>query len=76
MEEPLTVSELMGTMGMKQGSVSKHLGVLKNARFVARLREGNFARYALADKRLYQLRELMCMCIENGARQRAKQLAR
>jgi hypothetical protein len=28
-----------------------------NARFVARRREGNFARYALADKRLYQLCE-------------------
>ena len=28
MEEPLTVSELMGATGMKQGNVSKHLGVL------------------------------------------------
>jgi DNA-binding transcriptional ArsR family regulator len=28
MEEPLTVSELMGSTGMKQGNVSKHLGVL------------------------------------------------
>jgi hypothetical protein len=39
-------------------------------------REGNFARCALADKRLYQLCELMCMRIEDGARQRAKELAR
>ena len=54
----MTGSELTG---MKQGNVSKHLGVLLNARFVARRREGNFARYALADKRLYQLCELMCM---------------
>ena len=59
MEEPLTGSELTGMT--KQGNVSKHLGVLLNARFVARRREGNFARYALADKKLYQLCELMRM---------------
>jgi ArsR family transcriptional regulator len=76
MEEPLTVSELIEATGMKQGNVSKHLGVLLNARFVAREREGNFARYALADKRLYQLCELMCMRIEEDARQRVKELAR
>jgi hypothetical protein len=43
---------------------------------VARHREGNFARYALADKRLYQLCERMCTRIEDDARQRAKELAR
>ena len=76
MEEPLTVSELIEATGIKQGNVSKHLGVLLNARFVAREREGNFARYTLADKRLYQLCELMCMRIEDDARQRVKELAR
>jgi DNA-binding transcriptional ArsR family regulator len=76
MERPLTVSELIEATGMKQGNVSKHLGVLLNARFVARQREGNFVRYALADKRLYQLCELMCMRIEDDARQRVQELAR
>jgi DNA-binding transcriptional ArsR family regulator len=76
MEQPLTVSELIEATGMKQGNVSKHLGVLLNARFVARQREGNFARYSFADKRLYQLCELMCMRIEDDARQRVKELAR
>jgi len=37
---------------------------------------GQLPRYALADKRLYQLCELMCMRIEDDARQRAKELAR
>ena len=50
--------------------------MLLNARFVARQREGNFARYTFADKRLYQLCELMCMRIEADARQRVKELAR
>lgn len=71
MERPLTVSELIEATGMKQGNVSKHLGVLLGARFVAREKEGNFARYSLADRRLYQLCELMCARIEEDARERA-----
>ena len=74
MPEPLTVSELMEATDMKQGNVSKHLGVLLTARFVAREREGNFARYSLADPRLHELCALMCMRIEEDARQRAKEL--
>lgn len=76
MVAPSTVSELIEATGMKQGNVSKHLGVLLTARFVTREREGNFARYSLADKRLYQLCELMCMRIEEDAKQRLKDLAR
>jgi len=76
MARPLTVSELMEATGMKQGNVSKHLGVLLNARFVAREREGNFARYALADPRLHQLCDLMCLRIADDARQRSRELAR
>lgn len=76
MQGPLTVSELIDETGLKQGNVSKHLGVLLHARFVAREREGNFARYTLADQRLSQLCDLMCMRIEDDARQRVKELAR
>jgi DNA-binding transcriptional ArsR family regulator len=75
MEAPLTVSELIEATGMKQGNVSKHLGVLLSARFVARGREGNFARYAIADPDLFQLCELMCTRIETDARRRAAELA-
>ena len=76
MRGPLTVSELINETGLKQGNVSKHLGVLLHARFVAREREGNFARYAIADPRLFQLCDLMCMRIKEDARQRVKELAR
>jgi DNA-binding transcriptional ArsR family regulator len=75
MSAPLTVSELIEVTGMKQGNVSKHLGVLLAARFVAREREGNFARYSLADPRLYELCDLMCMRIADDAKTRIKQLA-
>lgn len=66
----LTVTELIEASGMKQGNVSKHLGVLLTARFVAREREGNFARYAIADSRLFPLCELMCARMTDDARNR------
>lgn len=72
----MTVSDLMEATGMKQGNVSKHLGVLLGARFVAREREGNFARYAIADQRLFPLCELMCERVEVDARARFAELAR
>lgn len=64
MDGPRTVSELVEATEMKQGNVSKHLGVLLSARFVGREREGNFARYSVADPRLVELCELMCCRIE------------
>lgn len=71
MARDMNVSELMEETGMKQGNVSKHLGVLLSARFVSREREGNFARYAIADPRLRDLCELMCARVEESARQLA-----
>jgi len=67
MEREMTVSELVAATEMKQGNVSKHLGVLLTARFVARRQEGNFARYSIADKRLEDLCHLMCMRIDDEA---------
>lgn len=76
MEERKTVTELVKETEMKQGNVSKHLGVLLGARYVAREREGNFVRYRIADKKLYDLCEMMCVRIEKDARRRLKSLAR
>ena len=67
MREALTVSQLMAATSMKQGNVSKHLGMLLEARFVAKEREGNFARYSIADPNLFTLCELMCGRIEQEA---------
>ena len=75
MEEPLTVSELMGD-GDEAGERLQAFGRVEERSFVARLRGGQLRPYALGDKRLYQLCELMCMRIEDDACQRAKQLAR
>lgn len=74
MEQAMTVSELIETTGLKQGNVSKHLGVLLEARFVAREKEGNFARYAIADPNLLALCELMCGRIEQEAQKRLQEL--
>jgi DNA-binding transcriptional ArsR family regulator len=69
-----TVSELVAETGMKQGNVSKHLGVLLQARFVGRERDGNFARYSIVDPRLVELCHLMCGRVEADIRQRAQEL--
>lgn len=74
MERALTVTELMEVTGMKQGNVSKHLGVLLTARFVKREREGNFARYEVADPRVFDLCHLMCARIEDDVKRRVAAL--
>ncbi|MCE0497313.1 MAG: metalloregulator ArsR/SmtB family transcription factor [Methylacidiphilales bacterium] len=71
---PRTVTELIQDTQMKQGNISKHLGVLLDARFVGREREGNFARYSIIDEKLYALCELVCSRIQNDARIRLKSL--
>ena len=75
MSGSLTVTELVEETGMKQGNVSKHLGVLLDARFVAKERDGNFARYSIADPNLFTLCELMCGRIEQEARLRFTELS-
>lgn len=70
MESPKTVTELVEATGMKQGNVSKHLGMLAGVRFVSKSREGNFIRYAIADPRILTLCELMCGRVTEEARAR------
>lgn len=75
MRQAMTVTELIEVTDMKQGNVSKHLGVLLDARFVAKEKEGNFARYSISDPNLFALCELMCGRIEQDAKQRLERLA-
>ena len=75
MSEAMTVSDLIAATGMKQGNVSKHLGVLMDARFVAKEKEGNFARYSIADPNLFTLCELMCGRMAREAGQRFSELS-
>lgn len=69
-----TVSELVEITGLKQGNVSKHLGILAAAHFVTKEREGNFIRYSISDPRLFTLCELMCGRVEEEARARLEAL--
>jgi len=57
---PATVQELQEAVGASQQNVSKHLGVLLNAGVVSRTKDGNFARYAIADPGVYDLCEQVC----------------
>jgi ArsR family transcriptional regulator len=45
--ESLNVTELTAVMGLAQSGVSRHLGMLKEARLVAEERSGNFSWYRL-----------------------------
>jgi DNA-binding transcriptional ArsR family regulator len=55
-----TVGELQTLTGASQQNVSKHLGVLLGAGLVRRAKEGNCARYSIADESLYELCDLVC----------------
>jgi ArsR family transcriptional regulator len=75
MSGPANVGQLVERTGLKQGNVSKHLGIMLGSRFVERRREGNYVIYAIADQSLFQLCELMCRRIEADATTQAKRLA-
>lgn len=74
MEKAMTVSELIEATGMRQGNVSKHLGLLLTAGFVERTSEGNFARYSLEDPTIFELCRLMCSRVEEHARKKLQDL--
>jgi DNA-binding transcriptional ArsR family regulator len=58
------VGRLAALTGMKQGTVSKHLGILHASRFVARRREGTQVWYEISEPALFELCELMCSRIQ------------
>jgi DNA-binding transcriptional ArsR family regulator len=60
-----TVTELVETTGLGQGNLSKHLQQLHACGFVSRRREGLFVYYALADKDVLSLCEIMCNRLEH-----------
>ena len=59
-EDSATVGELQSATGASQQNVSKHLGVLLEAGFVGREREGNFVRYSITDDSVFELCEQVC----------------
>ncbi|HEX6645067.1 MAG TPA: metalloregulator ArsR/SmtB family transcription factor [Gemmatimonadales bacterium] len=63
----MAVSELIDLTGMGQANVSKHLQILHAAGLVSRRKEGLFVFYALADREVLLLCDIMCDRIERQA---------
>ena len=59
-EGDATVSELQQALGASQQNVSKHLAILHNAGMVNRTKDGNHARYSIADEGVFELCEQVC----------------
>lgn len=68
----LTVTELVDRTGMGQANVSKHLQLLLAHGFVVRRKDGLFAYYALADKDVLRLCDIMCARLETEAHARRR----
>lgn len=71
-----TVSDLVRLTGLQQGNVSRHLGILVGAQVLKRAQEGNFVRYELADRSLFELCDLMCSRLDEQLKRRLADLRR
>ncbi|MEO7456014.1 MAG: metalloregulator ArsR/SmtB family transcription factor [Gemmatimonadaceae bacterium] len=68
----MTVSELVEDTGLGQANVSKHLQLLHSLAFVSRRKEGLFVYYALSDRTVFKLCDLMCGRLEAEMKTRRK----
>ena len=59
-----SVTALVDETGLGQANVSKHLQMLHALRFVTRRKEGLHVYYALADRSIFTLCDMMCGRIE------------
>ena len=75
-EREMTVTDLVDVTGLGQANVSKHLQLLHHYGFVARRKEGLFVWYALADKSVFQLCDIMCARIEAESKARHRIVTR
>jgi ArsR family transcriptional regulator len=70
----MTVTDLVQETGLGQGNVSKHLQLLHTLGFVTRRKEGLHAFYALADRDVFKLCDIMCGRLEAEVRARKRML--
>lgn len=70
-----SVGELVEETGLGQANVSKHLQVLNSLGFVRRRKDGLFVYYALADKSVFQLCDIVCSRLEAEVKAKRKLLA-
>lgn len=59
-EGELSVAQITERLGTSQQNTSKHLGVLLQARIVARRKEGTSSLYRVADEGVFELCEHVC----------------
>jgi DNA-binding transcriptional ArsR family regulator len=59
-EGDATVTELQEALAASQQNISKHLGILHGAGMVTRSKDGNHARYSIADEGVFELCEQVC----------------
>jgi ArsR family transcriptional regulator len=71
----LTVSEIIDETGLGQANVSKHLQLLHSLGFVSRRKNGLFVYYAIGDKNVFALCDIMCGRLEAETKARRKVLA-
>jgi ArsR family transcriptional regulator len=71
----MTVSDLVDESGLAQANVSKHLRLLHSAGFVKRRKDGLFVYYALADRGVFQLCDIMCERLDAESKARRRLLA-
>jgi DNA-binding transcriptional ArsR family regulator len=55
-----TVGELQQELGVSQQNVSKHLGILRDAGMVSRVKRGNHTVYSISDPGVFELCEQVC----------------
>jgi DNA-binding transcriptional ArsR family regulator len=65
MEGERTVSWLVEDTGGLQANISKHLGVLLEARILGRRKEGTSVYYRITDETVFDLCDLVCGSIED-----------
>ena len=70
----MAVSDLVDATELGQANVSKHLQLLHALGFVSRRKAGLFVYYALADKSVFQLCDIMCGRLEAEMKTRRKLL--
>jgi DNA-binding transcriptional ArsR family regulator len=68
----MTVSELVDETGLGQANVSKHLQLLLAHGFLSRRKDGLYSYYALADRDVFKLCDLMCGRLASEAAARRK----
>jgi len=57
---PRTVNEIVESVGLSQANVSKQLGILRDAGFLAREQRGTSAFYSIGDPLVIDLCNLVC----------------